>query len=60
MAEYKSFGPGFDLAGRIAGNVTLEFTADEARKFRTPKDVFMTENGTQPNYAWIDKDAYTW
>ena len=60
MAEYKSIGPGFDLAGRIAGNVTLEITADEARKFRTPKDVFMTENGTQPNYAWIDKDAYTW
>jgi len=60
MAEYKSEGPGWDLAGRIAGNTTIVFEASPARAYRTPKDVFMTPEGVQPNYAWIDKDAYTW
>ncbi len=60
MAEYKSSGPGFNLAGRLAGKTTIELTADQARAYRTPKDVLMTPEGLQPNYAWIDKDAYTW
>ena len=40
MAEYKSSGPGFDLASRLAGNITQELTASQARAYRTPKDVF--------------------
>jgi len=60
MAEYKSEGPGFDLAGRIEGNITIEFDDNQARTYRTPKDVFMTSDGMQPNYAWIDSQAYTW
>lgn len=60
MAEYQSTGPGFNLQGRIAGNTTVEFTAGQARNFRTPNDVFMTEDGVQPNIAWIDSNAYTW
>ncbi|CAG8949036.1 hypothetical protein HYFRA_00002164 [Hymenoscyphus fraxineus] len=60
MAEYHNSGPGFDLDARIKGNVTIELTADEARKYATPKDVFMDVNGTQPFIDWIDKDAYTW
>ncbi len=59
-AEYKSSGPGFNLAARIAGNVTQELTADQARAYRTPKDVFMTPTGEQPNIAWIDPGTYTW
>ena len=60
MAEYKSSGPGFNLTARIEGNLTIEFTADQARKYRTPKDVFMTPDGSQPDISWIDVDAYTW
>lgn len=60
MAEYKSSGPGFNLTARIEGNVTIEFTPDDARAYRTPKDVFMDETGKQPYIGWIDKDAYTW
>lgn len=60
MAEYKTSGPGFDIAGRIAGNITIEFTADQARVYRTPKDVFMTPDGSQPDISWIDSDSYTW
>ena len=60
MAEYKSEGPGFNLTARLAGNVTVEFTSGQARAFRTPKDVFMTPTGAQPNIAWIDPGTYTW
>jgi hypothetical protein len=57
MAEYNSRGPGFNLTARLAGNITIEFTA---RAYRTPKDVFMTRDGSQPDISWIDTDAYTW
>lgn len=60
MAEYKSSGPGFNLSARLAGNITQEFTASQARAYRTPKDVFMTPTGAQPNIAWIDPGTYTW
>lgn len=48
------------MTARLAGNVTIEFTADQARAYRTPKDVFMTPDGSQPDISWIDPDAYTW
>jgi pectinesterase len=60
LAEYNSDGPGFNLTGRIAGNVTLELTPDEARVYRTPLDVFMTADGSQPDISWIDPAAYNW
>ena len=60
MAEYNDAGPGFNLTGRIAGNLTIELTPDQARNYRTPKDVFMTPDGAQPDISWIDQDAYTW
>ncbi|KUJ22240.1 carbohydrate esterase family 8 protein [Mollisia scopiformis] len=60
MAEYKSYGPGFNLTTRIAGNLTIEFTADQARAYRTPKDVFMASDGSQSYYSWIDAAYYPW
>ena len=60
MAEYKNSGPGYDLAARLASDVTKVLDADQARKYRTPKDVFMTWMGVQPNIAWIDPATYTW
>jgi hypothetical protein len=60
MAEFNSSGPGFDLAARIKGNLTVEFTAAQARTYRSPLDVFMTPNGAQPDVSWIDPAAYTW
>jgi hypothetical protein len=58
--EYKSSGHGFNLTARIAGNVTQEFTADQARAYRTPKDVFMKPDGSQSDISWIDPAAYNW
>jgi hypothetical protein len=58
MAEYESYGPGFNLTGRIAGNVTIEFTKKQARAYDTPLDVFMNETGAQPYVGWIDKHFF--
>ncbi|KAL1895473.1 hypothetical protein Sste5346_005281 [Sporothrix stenoceras] len=60
MAEYRSSGPGFNRTARLAGNVTEEFSAQQARPYLTPKDVFMTWTGQQPNIDWIDPLTYPW
>jgi Uma2 family endonuclease len=60
MAEYNSTGPGYNLTGRIAGNVTIVLSPNQARAYGTPKDVFMTPDGSQPDISWIDANAYTW
>lgn len=57
MAVYDVYGPGYDAAAEAAGNVTLIFDDEEAAPYLLPEDVFMTENGTQPNVAWIDFDG---
>jgi hypothetical protein len=56
MAEYGSYGPGFNLTKRIAGNLTLEFTEAQASVYESPRKVFMHPDGSQPNIAWIDAD----
>jgi pectinesterase len=58
MAEYADFGPGFNLAGRIAGRVAIEFDEDQVKKYDGPKDVFMDEKGQQPYVQWIDKEYF--
>lgn len=60
MGEYNDYGPGYNLTARILGNVTDVLDADTDRPYRTPKDVFMTPDGSQPDYAWIDPATYTW
>ncbi|EHK20447.1 carbohydrate esterase family 8 protein [Trichoderma virens Gv29-8] len=60
MAEYEDYGPGFNTSGRLAGNITTLLRVNQARQYRTPRDVFMTPTGSQPNIAWIDAGCYTW
>jgi hypothetical protein len=54
MAVYNVFGPGYDAAAEAASNVTIIFDEEDAGPYLLPEDVFMTENGAQPNVAWID------
>ncbi|KAM3072203.1 hypothetical protein ACMFMF_007597 [Clarireedia jacksonii] len=56
MAEYKSYGPGFNLTARLAGNVTKELDAISVKAYESPKSVFMTPTGQQPNVGWIDQE----
>jgi pectinesterase len=52
MAEYESYGPGFNLTKRIAGNLTTESDAAQAAVYGSPEEVFMTPTGEQPDVAW--------
>lgn len=57
MAVYNVYGPGYDAAAEEASNVTIVFDEEEAAPYLLPEDVFMTEDGSQPNIAWIDFDG---
>ncbi|KAI1501881.1 pectin methylesterase family protein [Biscogniauxia marginata] len=54
MAVYDVYGPGYDAAAEEASNITKVFSAEEARPYLEPVDVFATPDGGQPNTAWID------
>lgn len=54
MAVYNVSGPGYDAGAEEASNVTVVFDDAQAAPYLLPVDVFMTENGTQPNIGWID------
>ncbi|KAK7519084.1 pectin lyase fold/virulence factor [Phyllosticta citriasiana] len=49
MAEFEDFGPGWNLEGRKAGNVTRVLTQEEWNPYSGPEKVF--EDGT----AWMDE-----
>jgi len=54
MAEYNDYGPGYNYTARILGNVTQVLNAKQASVYATPKDVFMTSDGSQPYSFLID------
>jgi hypothetical protein len=56
MAEYKSFGPGYNATGRAAAaNITIELTKKQYAPFSTPERVFLFPSGEYGKTAWIDK-----
>ena len=58
MAEYRDYGPGFNLTARLANaNVTKELTAAQFEPYSSPEKVFQYPNGTFGNSAWIDYSA---
>lgn len=57
MAEYGSYGPGFNLTTRLIGNVSQELNATTVKEYVSPRDVFMTPTGLQPDVAWIDESC---
>ncbi|KAK4620200.1 putative pectinesterase A [Fulvia fulva] len=57
MAEYHTYGPGFNATARAASNVTIELTTQQYEPYSTPEKVFQFPfTGTFGNTAWIDKD----
>ncbi len=56
-AEWKDYGPGYNLTAILASNVTQLLTDDMVEQYRTPESVFMTPTGKQPAVDWID-EAY--
>ena len=58
MAEYKDYGPGFNLTARLANaNVTKELTPAQYAPYDEPAKVFQYQNGTFGNVDWIDTGA---
>ncbi|KAI6873217.1 pectin methylesterase [Hortaea werneckii] len=56
MAEYKDYGPGFNLTGRLEwSNVTIEMTPEEYAPYSSPAKVFQYPfSGKFGNVRWID------
>ena len=53
-AEWKNYGPGYNLTAILASNVTQLLTDAMVQQYRTPESVFMTPTGKQPAVDWID------
>ncbi|KAJ4305458.1 hypothetical protein N0V90_000989 [Kalmusia sp. IMI 367209] len=58
MAEYGSYGPGWNRAARGVGNVTIVLDEQTVKPYLNPREVFMTPDGQQPNVEWIDEAFY--
>lgn len=57
MAEYKTYGPGFNQTGRAEGNITTILSDEEFSPYSTPGKVFGSRTGEFGNTGWID-EAY--
>ncbi|KAF2226259.1 pectin lyase fold/virulence factor [Elsinoe ampelina] len=56
MAEYKDFGPGFNLTGRLAANVTKVFDDNQYEPYSSLEKVFQYPfTGKFGNTDWIDR-----
>ncbi|OJJ48161.1 hypothetical protein ASPZODRAFT_150448 [Penicilliopsis zonata CBS 506.65] len=58
FAEYKAYGPGFNLTGRIEGGLDEIMTDEEYEPYSTPAKVFQTPEGEFGNTAWIDTSPW--
>ncbi|CAG7915720.1 unnamed protein product [Penicillium olsonii] len=57
MAEYQTFGPGFNASGRVAGGVTTVLDKKAYEPYSTPQKVFQNQAGVFGNTKWIDWDT---
>lgn len=54
MAEYKTYGPGFNATGRRDGNVTTLLDKRGYEAYSEPKKVFQDQEGAFGDVSWID------
>ncbi|KAH8723769.1 pectin lyase fold/virulence factor [Phaeosphaeriaceae sp. PMI808] len=58
MAEYKSYGPGWNETGRVAGNVTIVMSDKQYEPYSTPEKVFQYPfDGRFGNTDWLDRNS---
>jgi hypothetical protein len=56
MGEYKSNGPGWNLKGRVEGNVSRILSDADITDYSGPERVFQTPfDGRFGNTGWIDR-----
>lgn len=54
MAEYRTYGPGFNATGRVEGNVTTVLDRRGYEPYSEPRKVFQNEEGDFGDVSWID------
>ena len=55
QAEYRDYGPGFNLTARAANYpVTIELTEGQFKPYSSPEKVFQYRDGVYGNTKWID------
>ncbi|KAJ5885127.1 Pectinesterase catalytic [Penicillium taxi] len=54
MAEYKSFGPGFNATGRVEGGVDTLLDGETFEAYSSPEKVFQDELGRFGDVDWVD------
>lgn len=58
MAEYKTYGPGWNQTGRVEGKVTRVLTEKEWKPYSSPAKVFQFfKSGKSGNDVWVDYKA---
>ncbi|KAL4778241.1 pectin lyase fold/virulence factor [Aspergillus varians] len=57
MAEYRTFGPGFNATGRASTNASIVLSPGEYAPYDSPWKVFQTADGKPANIDWIDWHA---
>lgn len=59
MAEYKTYGPGFNATGRAAAaNITKVLTDKQYAQYANVDHVFQDATGAFGNTAWIDRHPH--
>ncbi|PVH89684.1 carbohydrate esterase family 8 protein [Cadophora sp. DSE1049] len=54
QAEYKNYGPGFNVTGREIAQFDIQLTNRQWSVYSSPKKVFQTREGRFGNTDWID------
>jgi pectin methylesterase-like acyl-CoA thioesterase len=57
MATWDSFGPGYNETAERLSNITLVLNDTQVAPYRRPVDVFMGQDGSQPEITWIDSSV---
>lgn len=59
MAEYKTYGPGFNATGRaVAANISIVLTKEQYEPYADLDRVFQHRDGAFGNTAWIDRHPH--
>ncbi|KAH6680265.1 carbohydrate esterase family 8 protein [Halenospora varia] len=54
QAEYKNYGPGYNVTGRAIAQFDVQLTDAQYAPYSSPEKVFQTPDGTFGNVGWID------
>jgi hypothetical protein len=54
QAEYKDYGPGYNVTGREISKFDVQLTPQEWAKYSSPQKVFQYPDGQFGNTNWID------